>query len=75
MLSKFYGKENEKLFIIPVYVNLDCANNYPQNEEPVNARNTKKTKRDFNGVHPAAEGYYQIADSFYFWLKNELSKK
>ncbi|MFA6103603.1 MAG: SGNH/GDSL hydrolase family protein [Victivallaceae bacterium] len=75
MLSKLHGKENENLFIIPVYVNLDCANNYPQNEEPVNARNTKKTKRDFNGVHPAVEGYYQIADSFYFWLKNELNKK
>ena len=74
MLAKFNGKENEKLFIIPIYVNLDCANNYPMKEEFVNARNPKKVSRLSNGVHPSAEGYYQIADSFYFWLKNELNK-
>ncbi len=75
MLAKFSGKENEKLFIIPVYVNLDCVNNYPQKEEPVNARNPKKTNRNCNGVHPSTEGYYQIADSFYYWLKYELNRK
>jgi lysophospholipase L1-like esterase len=75
MLAKFSNKENEKLFLIPVYVNLDCANNYPQAEQPVSARNPKKTSRGSNGVHPAAEGYYQIADSFYFWLKYQLSGK
>ncbi|MFA6568340.1 MAG: SGNH/GDSL hydrolase family protein [Victivallales bacterium] len=73
MLAKFSAREKDKLFVIPVYVNLDCANNYPMKEEPVNARNPKKTSRACNGVHPAAEGYYQIADSFYFWFKNELN--
>ena len=56
-LAKFSGKEKDRLFVIPVYVNLDCVNNYPLKEEPANARNPKKTSRVCNGVHPAVEGY------------------
>jgi lysophospholipase L1-like esterase len=75
MLSDFSGREKEKIFIIPAHVNIDCVNNYPQKEEPVNARNPKKILRGCNGVHPAPEGYYQIADSVFAWLKYELNKK
>ncbi|MDD2708958.1 MAG: SGNH/GDSL hydrolase family protein [Verrucomicrobiae bacterium] len=75
LLEKFAGREKEGLFIIPLNVNLDCANNYPKEEKPVNARNPRKIMRDCNGVHPATEGYNQIADSFYCWLKYMLSRK
>lgn len=73
-ISKFGGREEENLFLIPVYVNLDCVNNYPQREEPISARNPKKIFRGNDGFHPAQEGYLQIADSFYAWFKYELTK-
>lgn len=75
LMKKFSGREKENLFLVPVYVNLDCVNNYPKKEEQINARNPKKIFRDANGVHPAKEGYLQIADSFYAWFKYELNKK
>lgn len=75
LLKKFGGREKENLFIIPASVSLDCMNNYPQKEEQVNARNPRKVFRLSNGVHPAKEGYLQIADSFYAWFKYELNQK
>ena len=75
LMKKFGGREKENLFLIPVYVNIDCVNNYPKEEEQINARNPKKILRDSNGVHPAKEGYLQIADSFYAWFKYELNNK
>jgi hypothetical protein len=38
----------------------------------VNARNTIKVERGTNGVHPAAPGYLQIADSIFGWLKSQV---
>ncbi|MCX6984965.1 MAG: SGNH/GDSL hydrolase family protein [Lentisphaerae bacterium] len=74
-LQYFSGREKENIFIIPVYVNIDCVNNYPKREERINARNPKMIFRDINAVHPAKEGNFQIADSFYSWFKYELNKK
>ncbi len=73
-LEKFGGREAENIFIIPANVNLDCANNYPAQSEPANSRNETKVLRQSNGVHPAATGYCQIADSIYYWLKWRLSR-
>ncbi|OGV47761.1 MAG: hypothetical protein A2017_07215 [Lentisphaerae bacterium GWF2_44_16] len=75
MIEKFKGREKGEIFIVPVYLNIDCINNYPKKEEQINARNPKRIIRDANCVHPAKEGYYQIADSFYSWLKYELNQK
>jgi lysophospholipase L1-like esterase len=69
LMERFSGREGEKLFIVPTHINLDCVNNYPQLEAPVNARANQKVVRANNGVHPSAEGYRQIADSLYSWLK------
>ena len=43
----------------------DSENNMPETDVPVNTRNAKTEKRGTNGVHPATEGYYQIADVVY----------
>jgi lysophospholipase L1-like esterase len=73
-LEKFLGREDENIFIVPANVNLDCANNYPTRTEPINSRNETTVSRASNGVHPAATGYLQIADSIYYWLKSRLNK-
>jgi lysophospholipase L1-like esterase len=70
MIEKYKGREAENVWIVPAYLNLDCVHNFPQIEVAANARNSQKITRANNGVHPAASGYQQIADSIYGWLQN-----
>jgi len=74
LMQHFGNREKEGLFIVPAYANIDCMHNFPSTESAVNARNSTKVQRATNGVHPAAPGYQQIADSIYGWIKWELSK-
>lgn len=73
MMEKFGKAKDPKISLIPTYVNLDCANNFPVRVEDVNAGNEQKITRQNNGVHPAPAGYNQIGDTFYCWLKNQLN--
>ena len=43
----------------------DTENGMPTTTEKVNVRSTKDVTVQNNGVHPANEGYYQIADAVY----------
>lgn len=43
----------------------DSENNMPEADKQVNTRSAKTEKIGTNGVHPATEGYYQIADVVY----------
>ena len=78
MLKKFAAYPDKKVFLIPTNVNLDCENNYPTRKEAVNGETVKGAKniivRQSNGVHPAAAGYNQMGDTFYCWIKYQLSK-
>lgn len=73
MLEKFRNYPDKKVFLIPTTVNLDCRNNFPVKSEPVNAGNSANATRQCNGVHPAPAGYNQMGDTFYAWLKYQLS--
>ncbi len=57
-LQHFATRQKDKLFIVPTELNLDPWDGYPEN----------------NGVHPNAEGYKQIGDSIYAWLKSRLAE-
>ncbi len=70
MLAEYAGREQEGIELIPAYVNLDTVNNYPKITAPANARTAVEVTRLSNGVHPSREGYHQMADSLYCWLKN-----
>ena len=78
MLKKFASYPDKKVFLIPTNVNLDCENNYPIRREAINGETVKGAKniiiRQSNGVHPAAAGYNQMGDTFYCWVKYQLSK-
>lgn len=50
---------------VDVASQFDSENNMPENNVQVNTRNAKTEIRGTNGVHPAASGYYQIADVVY----------
>ncbi|MEA4822998.1 MAG: SGNH/GDSL hydrolase family protein [Clostridiaceae bacterium] len=43
----------------------DTEYNMPREAFPANVRNPRPVERGTNGVHPAKEGYLQIADAFY----------
>lgn len=73
LIEHFGGREKDQVFLIPAYVNLDCRHNYPTNSMPWNSRNAQQGIRQVNAVHPAPEGYFQIGDSFYCWIKAVLS--
>jgi hypothetical protein len=72
-LDKIQDRNDPKLVIIPTVVNLDCENNFPVEEVPVNNGNAKRVIRQSNGVHPAVEGYNQMGDTYYAWLKCQFA--
>lgn len=72
MLKKYSNREKENIFIIPAYLNLDCMNGYPVSSYPANSRTEHMANRLNNGVHPSKDGFYQIGDSIYAWLKAML---
>lgn len=74
MLKKFHSYSDKKVFLIPTNINLDCENNFPAAAEAINEGNTEMIMRQNNGVHPAPAGYRQIGDTYYAWLKHQLSK-
>ena len=76
-LAKWAGQEAQNVFIIPGYPNLDCEHNYPTAKGLANARAEgagAEILRLSNGVHPAASGYRQLADTLYCWLKGQLAQ-
>jgi lysophospholipase L1-like esterase len=60
MTEKYGNSEDQKIFLVPVYTSLDCINSYPKDS---------KTGKLCNSVHPAKDGYNQIGDAIYCWLK------
>ena len=74
-LARWSGQEAQNVFIIPAFVNLDTMRNYPTTVVPASSRaDGAPITRLCNGVHPAAAGYRQLADSIYCWLKGQLEK-
>jgi len=69
MYESYSGREGEGIWLLPAFVNLDCAHNFPQATAPWNAHTSLSVTRLNNGVHPAPEGYRQIGDSIYCWIK------
>ena len=60
--------------LVPMFINLDTENNFPVQKQPVNGDNAQKTERQNNGIHPTREGYFQMGDTLYCWLKAWLNE-
>lgn len=74
IIERYGGREEESISLIPAYANLDTFNSYPRALLPTNAHSPQKVERLHNGVHPSKEGYFQIGDSIYCWIKACLSQ-
>ena len=69
MTARYGKREPGNIWLVPANVNLDCVHNYPKRTAAWNARTAVKVTRLNNGVHPSSEGYHQIGDSIYCWMK------
>jgi len=75
MIEKYGNREAEFIYLVPSNSNLDCAHNYPMIKAPVNSETNIEGLRLNNGVHPSGEGFRQIGDTIFCWLKAQLAEK
>lgn len=76
LIEHFAGKENERVYLVPIHVNLDTVYNMGMETFSVNARNTAITYESptaNGGVHPVESGYWQIADVYTAFLKGNAT--
>ena len=70
-LIETFGSTNN-VDMVPINLNLDTMNNFPTDTVPFNSRNSNTTTIIDDPVHPGATtGQYQIADSKWYYLKNQ----
>lgn len=70
MTAVFSGRENAGIHLVAAHLNLDPFHGFPSVTAPAHARTEVMTTRRNNGVHPSAEGYRQIGDAIYAWLRS-----
>lgn len=72
LISRYDGRESENIYVIPIHTNLDTVYNMTSEEIQVNKRNPKTyaSPQAHGGVHPDTYGYWQIADAYWFFIKN-----
>ncbi len=75
LMEKYGGREAEGIFLVPANLNLDCMHNYPTLTTACNSQTQTQVTRLNNGVHPSAEGYRQIGDTLYSWIKARLAER
>jgi lysophospholipase L1-like esterase len=68
MIRHYGGRIEERIYIVPNYVNLDTVHGFPAGPSPANARSSEPTTRVINGTHPSDSGYQQIGDVIYSWI-------
>lgn len=69
LIDTFDSRENENLYLMPVYLNVDPLNDFNITEVALSARNPTIIKRCIDVIHPADSGYYKIADVIYSYIK------
>lgn len=72
-IKRYDNREDEGIYLVPVHTNLDTKYNMGMETNYHNKRNTTMTYESpiqNGGVHPVDSGYWQIADIYWFFLKN-----
>ena len=71
LISKYDNRETERIYLIPIYSNLDTKYNMGMETVQYNKRNPATYEQPIanGGVHPVDTGYWQIADVYWFFLK------
>ena len=60
--------EKEKVYLVPAAISVDSEHVFNMEERTVNPYSEVTEEVATDAVHPAAEGYYQIADAIYYTM-------
>ena len=69
LIANYDGKL-DNVSVVPVNVNIDCVDNYQYEEVPANAYSSVTIRRHTDNVHPYYDGYEQVTDSIYSFIKS-----
>jgi len=70
IVDNYDGRENEGIYLCPVYLNVDPCHDYPNSSVNVSARNSDfQMTVSTDSVHPSTAGYGKIADVIYSLIK------
>jgi lysophospholipase L1-like esterase len=69
IIDVFDNREDEGIYILPIYVNIDPLLDFPYEEVEASFRNKTVIKRGTDNVHPDKAGMYKISDIHYNWIK------
>jgi lysophospholipase L1-like esterase len=70
LIATYSGLEASRIYLVPSNTALDTVNNMSvAAATAVNSRNTATVIRQSNGVHPGTDGYEQIGDAWWAFLK------
>lgn len=70
IVATFSGREADHIHLVPAHLNLDPVHGFPSVTVPAHARTETIVVRHSNGVHPSAEGYRQIGEAVYAWVRS-----
>lgn len=71
LIDELDNKTNQRVYLIPIYANLDTRYNMTMEDMAYNSRNsdTYKSPNGNGAVHPHPNGYWEIMDSMIAFLK------
>lgn len=68
-IETFGGREASNVYLLPVHLNIDCVHAFGTRALPLNARMPTTEPRVNDGAHLSPEGYLQMGDPIFAWLK------
>jgi len=73
-IEHYDNRTDERIHLVPTYVNLDTEHHFPTWSPQLNARTADATIRVNNGTHPSTAGYQQIGDSVWSWIVGAMTE-
>lgn len=70
LISEYGSRTAEGIYVLPTNVCIDDYYGYSKKPAAVNSRYSGAISRMIDGVHPSTDGYEQIADCIWCWIKN-----
>ena len=69
LLANYSNQEANKIYLCPVYLNVDPIYDFLTQTVAISDRNSKTRSICLDYTHPSPTGYYKIADSLYSMIK------
>ena len=74
LIERYGRREGENIYLVPANLNLDTVHNFRRGIFPGASESTDELLV-LDGIHPSPEGYRQMGDAIYCWMKACLGDK